>query len=71
VIVKVRPRKGAAELAKVRYRLDGKKVRAIAGKPFAGRLNAARLTAGKHRLVVRVKTRAGEVRTFKVRLQLA
>jgi hypothetical protein len=49
----------------------GKKVRALKGKKFAARLKAIRLTAGKHRLLVRVKTQAGKVRTFKVRLKLA
>ena len=70
-VVQGQAQEGRGQARQGEFCLDGKKVRALKGKKFAARVKATRLTAGKHRLVVRVKTRAGQVRTFKVRLKLA
>jgi hypothetical protein len=70
VKLKVKPRRGQAKPAKVKFRLDGKRVKTLKGKKLVARVDASRLAAGKHRLVVKVAAANGTVRTFKLRLRL-
>jgi hypothetical protein len=71
VKLKVKSRKGQAKPAKVKFRLDGKRVKPLKGKKLVARVKASRLAAGTHRLVVKVVAANGKVRTFKLRLRLA
>jgi hypothetical protein len=71
VKLKVKPRKGQAKPAKVKFRLDGKRVKVLKGKKLVARVKASRLAAGKHRLVVKVVAANGTIRKFKLRLTLA
>jgi hypothetical protein len=60
-------RKGV-RLQRVRYRLDGKRLKRATGARFAARVS---LAAGTHTLSVRVQPRAGKARSVKLRLRLA
>jgi hypothetical protein len=71
VKLKIKPRNGQAKPAKVKFRLDGKRVKTLKGKQLVARVKASRLAAGKHRLVVKVVAADGKVSTFKLRLKLA
>ncbi len=53
---------------KVRFKLDGEKVRTV--KRRGARLASTSLAPGRHKLVVRVVPRSGKPRTFKLRLRV-
>ena len=59
------------QLKSVRYKLDGKRLKRVKTLKFGAKLRPAKLTAGKHVLMVRVTPKVGKAKTFKLRLRLA
>ena len=66
--LKFKPRKGTKAPRVVRFKLDGKKLKTV--KRRSARVASTRLSAGKHRLVVRVKSRNGTSRAYRLRLRV-
>jgi hypothetical protein len=60
-------RKGV-KVKSIRYKLDGKRIKRA---KLAARLHAAALSAGAHRLSVRVTPRGGKARRATLRLRVA